>query len=48
MSMYAKMMKTTDDRDVDGYMALLHDDYVFVRHQTGTEVSKSRLGPGNG
>ena len=45
MSMYAKMMKTTDDRDVDGYMALLHDDYVFVRHQTGTEVSKADWGP---
>jgi hypothetical protein len=45
MSMYEKMMKTTDDRDVDGYMALLHDDYVFVRHQSGTEVSKADWAP---
>ena len=28
-------------RDVDAYLELLHDDYVFVRHQTGMEMTKA-------
>ena len=45
MSLYDRMNQTTEARDVDGYLDLLHDDYVFVRHQSGTEVSKADWEP---
>ena len=41
MSIYNKMIKTIDDCNFEGYLDLLHDDYVFIRHQSNTKVSKS-------
>jgi len=41
MSLYEKIRKSGEDRDVDAYLDLLHDHYVFVRHQSNTEVSKT-------
>ena len=41
MSIYKKMVKAIDDCNLDNYLDLLHDDYVFVRHQSNQEVSKS-------
>ena len=40
MSIYEKMVKSFEDRTPDMYLDLLHPDYVFVRHQSGEEVSK--------
>ena len=40
MSIYAKLKLASDNRNSDAYLELLHDDFVFVRHQTGTEVKK--------
>ena len=40
MSLYEKIRKAGETRDVAAYLDLLHEDYVFVRHQSGTEVSK--------
>jgi len=30
MSMFNKMTQSSENRDVDAYLDLLHDDYVFV------------------
>ena len=45
MSLYAKIKATQDAKDVEGYLACLHDDFVFVRHQSGTEVTKAEWVP---
>ena len=45
MSLFDKINQTNDDRDVDAYLELLHDDYVFVRHQTGMEMTKADWEP---
>ena len=45
MSLYAKIKAAEDARDVDAYLACLHDDFVFVRHQSGTEVTKADWAP---
>jgi hypothetical protein len=39
------MVKAIDDCNIDDYLNLLHDDYVFVRHQSNQEVSKSEWIP---
>ena len=45
MSLYEKIRKTSEDKDIKAYLDLLHDDFVFVRHQTGNEVTKSEWEP---
>ena len=45
MSLYKKIKAAQDSKDIDGYLACLHEDFVFVRHQSGTEVSKTDLTP---
>ena len=45
MSLYAKIKAAEDARDIDAYLACLHDDFVFVRHQSGTEVTKADWTP---
>ena len=40
MSLYESLKQASDNKDVQAYLDLLHDDYVFVRHQTNTEVNK--------
>ncbi|MEN8748304.1 hypothetical protein [Marivita sp.] len=41
MSLYKKIKVAQDNKDIEGYLDCLHEDFVFVRHQSGTEVSKS-------
>lgn len=41
MSLYKKIRAAQDNKDIEGYLDCLHEDFVFVRHQSGTEVSKS-------
>jgi hypothetical protein len=40
MSMYENMVQSLEADTPNDYLHLLHDDYVFVRHQTGEEVTK--------
>lgn len=45
MSMFEKINQTNEARDVDAYLDLLDEAYVFVRHQSGTEMTKADWGP---
>ena len=45
MSLYEKIKAAQDAKDVEGYLACLHADFVFVRHQSGTEVTKAEWVP---
>lgn len=45
MSLYESIKQATDNKDVQAYLDLLHDDYVFVRHQTNTEINKQEWTP---
>lgn len=40
MGLYEKMEKATADRDAEAYIDLMHDDFQFVRHQTGTTMNR--------
>ena len=40
MPLYERMVKSFEGGTLDAYLDLLHSDYVFVRHQSGEEVSK--------
>ena len=39
MAIYRAMKKARDDRDFEAMSAFMHDDCVFVRHQSGTTVT---------
>ena len=39
------MIKAINDCSLDDYLDLLNDDYVFVRHQSNQELSKSEWIP---
>jgi ketosteroid isomerase-like protein len=39
--LYARMTQAAEDRDADAWGALLHDDFEFVRHQSGTSMNKA-------
>jgi len=41
MGVYELLMKSMEERDARHYIGALHDDYEFVRHQTGTTMGKS-------
>ena len=43
MSMYEKWNQGTLSRDAEALIACLHDDFTFVRHQTGTTMNKSDM-----
>ena len=43
MSMYEKWSAGLDNRDADALIALLHDDYAFVRHQSGSTMDKAAM-----
>ena len=43
MSYTEKWDKAFDARDRDALAALLDDEFVFVRHQSGTEISKEDM-----
>ena len=40
MSIYENIISTFDDCKVENYLSLLDENYVFVRHQSGEDVSK--------
>ena len=43
MGVYELLMKAMEERDERHYIEALHDDFEFVRHQTGTTMSKSNM-----
>ena len=45
MALYEKAKAALDNKDAQAYLDLLHDDFVFVRHQTGGEVTKAEWAP---
>jgi ketosteroid isomerase-like protein len=38
--LYEALQTAMDNKDIDAYAELLHEDFVFVRHQSGTEANK--------
>ena len=43
MSVFARWSAAIEARDADALTACLHDDYTFVRHQTGTTMNKAEM-----
>jgi len=43
MGVYELLMKAMEERDAKYYIEALHDDYEFVRHQTGATMGKSMM-----
>lgn len=43
MSVYQTWSSAIDDRDADRLIACLHDDFTFVRHQSGTTMNKAEM-----
>ena len=43
MSVFDKLDSATENRDVNAYIALMADDCVFVRHQTGETMNKAQI-----
>ena len=43
MSMYEKWSTGLENRDAEALIALLHEDYVFVRHQSGSSMDKAAM-----
>jgi hypothetical protein len=41
MSLYQKLTKVMDDRDVEGYVALIHEDAEIVFHKSGKKFTKT-------
>jgi len=44
MSIYEKWNAAMDSKDAEAVVNCLHDDYRFVRHQTGTSMNKAEVG----
>ena len=42
MAIFEKMAKATAERDAEIMVACLHDDFEFIRHQTGTTMDKAQ------
>ena len=43
MSVYEKWLNGIEARDADILIELLHDNFEFVRHQTGTSLNKAQM-----
>lgn len=44
MAIFEKMNAAVENNDAEAYIALYSDDAVFVRHQSGSEMSKPAFG----
>ena len=40
MSLHKKLMQICHDRDLSGYLDMLHDDFTVVFHKSGNSFSK--------
>lgn len=43
MSVYEKLTAALQSNDADAFVDLLHDDFEFVRHQSGTSMNKAEM-----
>jgi len=43
MSLYDTIAKAIDEKNASMYTDLFHDDYEFVRHQTGTSMDRIQM-----
>lgn len=43
MSVFKDWSEALAQRNSDGLVACLHEDFVFVRHQTGTTMNKTAM-----
>lgn len=43
MPIFEKLQNATDARDAEGYIDLMADDCVFVRHQTGHKMNRDEI-----
>jgi ketosteroid isomerase-like protein len=43
MSVFTRWSTAIERRDADALIECLHDDYTFVRHQTGTQMNKEQM-----
>ena len=43
MAVYELLKKAMEERDAKHYIEALHDDYEFVRHQSGTTMDKGQV-----
>jgi hypothetical protein len=43
MSVFKKWSKAIEDRDADALFDCLHEDFEFVRHQSGTSMNKVEM-----
>ncbi len=43
MSVFDKMKSAMENHDAGAFIDLLHDDFVFVRHQSGTNMNRTDM-----
>lgn len=43
MNIFKALRKADEEKDIDAYMSYHHEDFEFVRHQTGTTMNKTEL-----
>ena len=43
MSVYEKWTAAVENRDAEAMIACLHEDFEFVRHQSGATMNKSQM-----
>ena len=43
MSIFERRSKAIENKDAEGIIASLHDDFKFVRHQTGSTMNKAEM-----
>ena len=43
MALYDVISKAIDERDAGMYTDLFHEDYEFIRHQTGTSMNREQM-----
>jgi ketosteroid isomerase-like protein len=43
MSVFKKWSDAIENRDAEGLIACLHDDYTFVRHQSESTMNKAEM-----
>ena len=43
MAVYELLMRSMEERDAEHYIEALHDEYEFVRQQSGTTMDKEQV-----
>jgi ketosteroid isomerase-like protein len=43
MSIYTELKKAIDNRDIEAWIKIYHDDYIFIRHQSGTKMNREEF-----